>query len=37
VVPLREGDVVDARSAILTRPVPLHEGALRWFSADATA
>jgi TRAP transporter TAXI family solute receptor len=28
---------VDARSAILTQPVPLHEGALRWFSRDATA
>jgi TRAP transporter TAXI family solute receptor len=28
---------VDARSAILTQPVPLHEGALRWFSDDATA
>jgi uncharacterized protein len=26
---------VDARSAILTQPVPLHEGALRWFSDDA--
>jgi TRAP transporter TAXI family solute receptor len=28
---------VDARSAILTQPVPLHEGALRWFSDDAMA
>ncbi len=28
---------VDARSAILTQPVALHEGALRWFSRDATA
>jgi TRAP transporter TAXI family solute receptor len=26
---------VDARSAILTQPVPLHDGALRWFSEDA--
>jgi TRAP transporter TAXI family solute receptor len=26
---------VDARSAILTQPVPLHDGALRWFSKDA--
>ena len=26
---------LDARSAILTQPVPLHDGALRWFSADA--
>ena len=28
---------VDARSAILTQPVALHEGALRWYSEDATA
>ncbi len=28
---------VDARSAILTQPVPLHDGALRWFSDDAMA
>jgi TRAP transporter TAXI family solute receptor len=28
---------VDARSAILTQPVPLHDGALRWFSKDAMA
>jgi len=28
---------VDARSAILTQPVPLHDGALRWFSEDAMA
>jgi uncharacterized protein len=28
---------IDARSAILTQPVPLHEGALRWFSEDAMA
>jgi hypothetical protein len=28
---------VDARSAILTQPVALHDGALRWFSRDATA
>jgi uncharacterized protein len=28
---------VDARSAILTQPVPLHGGALRWFSKDAMA
>ena len=28
---------VDARSAILTQPVALHDGALRWFSDDATA
>jgi TRAP transporter TAXI family solute receptor len=28
---------VDVRSAILTQPVPLHDGALRWFSDDATA
>lgn len=28
---------VDPRSAILTQPVPLHDGALRWFSADAMA
>jgi TRAP transporter TAXI family solute receptor len=27
---------VDARSAILTQPVPLHDGALRWFSENAT-
>ena len=27
---------VDARSAILTQPVALHEGALRWCSEDAT-
>ena len=26
---------VDARSAVLTQPVPLHDGALRWYSADA--
>jgi TRAP transporter TAXI family solute receptor len=26
---------VDARSAFLTQPVPLHDGALRWFSDDA--
>ena len=26
---------VDARSAILTQPVALHDGALRWFSGDA--
>jgi TRAP transporter TAXI family solute receptor len=28
---------VDARSAVLTQPVPLHDGALRWFSDDAMA
>lgn len=28
---------VDPRSAILTQPVPLHDGALRWFSDDAMA
>ena len=28
---------VDARSAILTQPVPLHDGALRWFSEDVMA
>ena len=28
---------VDARSAILTQPVALHDGALRWFSDDATS
>ena len=28
---------VDARSAILTQPVALHDGALRWFSRDAMA
>ena len=28
---------VDVRSAILTQPVPLHDGALRWFSQDAMA
>jgi uncharacterized protein len=28
---------VDARSAILTQPVALHEGALRWFSDDAAS
>jgi uncharacterized protein len=28
---------VDARSAILTQPVPLHDGALRWYSDDAMA
>jgi TRAP transporter TAXI family solute receptor len=28
---------VDARSAILTQPVALHDGALRWFSKDAMA
>ncbi len=27
---------IDARSAILTQPVALHDGALRWFSRDAT-
>jgi TRAP transporter TAXI family solute receptor len=26
---------VDARSAVLTQPVALHDGALRWFSKDA--
>lgn len=28
---------IDSRSAILTQPVPLHDGALRWFATDATA
>jgi TRAP transporter TAXI family solute receptor len=28
---------VDARSAVLTQPVALHDGALRWFSKDAMA
>ena len=28
---------VDPRSAILTQPVPLHDGALRWYSDDAMA
>jgi uncharacterized protein len=28
---------VDARSAILTQPVALHDGALRWYSDDAMA
>ncbi len=28
---------VDARSAILTQPMPLHGGALRWYSDDAMA
>ena len=28
---------VDTRSAILTQPVALHDGALRWFSKDAMA
>ena len=28
---------VDARSAILTQPVALHDGALRWFSDDAAS
>ena len=31
----RAARTVDARSAVLTQPVPLHEGALRWYSADA--
>jgi uncharacterized protein len=28
---------VDTRSAVLTQPVALHDGALRWFSGDAMA
>ena len=28
---------IDERSAIFTQPVPLHDGALRWFQDDATA
>jgi uncharacterized protein len=28
---------VDVRSAILTGPIPLHDGALRWYAEDATA
>jgi TRAP transporter TAXI family solute receptor len=28
---------VDARSAVFTQPVALHDGALRWFSRDAMA
>lgn len=33
----RAARTVDPRSAILTQPVALHDGALRWYAADATA